>query len=330
MREPESRETLDPVEPSLEWIAAVGEQFGRVIVGQTSLLRRLVVALLTGHHVLIEGVPGLGKTLSILTLARCLDATFRRIQFTPDLLPSDIIGTQIYDTRTGEFRPRKGPVFAHIVLADEINRAPAKVQSALLEAMQERQVTIGEESFRLPAPFLVLATQNPIEQEGTYGLPEAQLDRFLFKLVLDYPDMAEERLILDRMVRAEPDVEIAAVASIQAVLDSRRVIDEIHLDTALRDYIVNLVDATRHPARYGLGIGELIRYGASPRASIFLALAAKGEALLAGRRYVTPQDVKAVALDVLRHRVLLSYEADAEGVASEQVIQQVLGAVEVP
>ena len=330
MHEPERAETLDTLEPSLEWIGAVSEQFGRVIVGQAQLLRRLLVALLTGHHVLIEGVPGLGKTLSILTLARCLDASFRRIQFTPDLLPSDIIGTLIYDTRTGEFTPRKGPVFAHIVLADEINRAPAKVQSALLEAMQERQVTLGDDSFPLPAPFLVLATQNPIEQEGTYGLPEAQLDRFLFKLVLDYPEISEERVILDRMVRAEPDVDVATVATTETVLQSRKLLDEIHLEPAVRDYIVSVVDATRHPARYGLGIGDLIRYGASPRASIFLALAAKGEALLGGRRYVTPQDVKAVALDVLRHRVLLSYEADAEGVRSEQVIQQVLGAVEVP
>jgi MoxR-like ATPase len=330
MHEPEGTEALERIEPSIEWIDAVSEQFSRVIVGQSLLLRRLLLALLTGNHVLIEGVPGLGKTLSILTLARCLKATFRRIQFTPDLLPSDIIGTLIYDTRTGEFTPRKGPIFAHIVLADEINRAPAKVQSALLEAMQEHQVTIGDDSFPLPAPFLVLATQNPIEHEGTYGLPEAQLDRFLFKLVLDYPEMAEERLILDRMVRAEPEVDVQAVASTGTVLHSRRLLDEVHMESALRDYIVNVVDATRHPARYGLGIGDLIRYGASPRASIFLALAAKGEALLSGRRYATPQDVKAVAMDVLRHRVLLSYEADAEGIRSEQIIAQVLGAVEVP
>jgi MoxR-like ATPase len=330
MHERKSAEALERVGPSIDWIDAVSDQFSRVIVGQNLLLRRLLMALLTGNHVLIEGVPGLGKTLSILTLARCLDATFRRIQFTPDLLPSDIIGTLIYDTRTGEFTPRKGPIFAHIVLADEINRAPAKVQSALLEAMQERQVTIGDHSFPLPAPFLVLATQNPIEHEGTYGLPEAQLDRFLFKLVLDYPQIAEERLILDRMVRAEPEVDVQAVASTETVLHSRRLLDDIHMESALRDYIVNLVDATRHPAKYGLGIGELIRYGASPRASIFLALAAKGEALLSGRRYATPQDVKAVALDVLRHRVLLSYEADAEGVRSEQIIGQILGAVEVP
>jgi MoxR-like ATPase len=239
-------------EESLQWVNAVREQFAGVIVGQGLLLDRLLAALITGNHVLIEGVPGLGKTLSILTLARCLAAAFRRIQFTPDLLPSDIVGTLIYDTRTGEFTPRKGPVFANIVLADEINRAPAKVQSALLEAMQERQVTIGDESFALPSPFLVLATQNPIEQEGTYPLPEAQLDRFLFKLVLDYPAIEEERLILDRMVRAEPGIAVRAVAGTEDILRSRCLLDSVHLEEKLRDYIVNVVDATRHPARYGL------------------------------------------------------------------------------
>ena len=315
----------------LEWLGDLQSQFASVIVGQAQLLRRLLQALITGNHVLIEGVPGLGKTLSILTIARCLDATFHRIQFTPDLLPSDLIGTLIYDTRTGEFTPRRGPVFANIVLADEVNRAPAKVQSALLEAMQERQVTIGDHCFPLPAPFHVLATQNPIEQEGTYPLPEAQLDRFLFKLVLDYPEIAEERLILDRMVRAAPALDhVRAVATTADVLHSRNCLDDVHLDEKLRDYIVNLIDATRHPSHYGLKLDPLIRYGASPRASVFLALAAKAEALLAGRPYTTPQDVKEVALDVLRHRVLLTYEADAEGVTPEQIIRQVLGAVEVP
>jgi MoxR-like ATPase len=301
-----------------------------VIVGQDLLLNRLLAALITGNHVLIEGVPGLGKTLSIVTIARCLDASFHRIQFTPDLLPSDIIGTLIYDTRSGQFTPRQGPVFANIILADEVNRAPAKVQSALLEAMQERQVTIGEQSFPVPAPFLVLATQNPIEQEGTYPLPEAQLDRFLFKLVLDYPAIDEERVILDRMVRAEPATAVRAVAATRDILYSRRTLDAVHLEPTLRDYIVNLVDATRHPVKYGLKIQGLIRYGASPRASIFLAMAAKASALLDGREYAMPQDVKDVAADVLRHRVLLTYEADAEGVTSEQVISQVLSAVEVP
>jgi MoxR-like ATPase len=314
----------------LEWVDAVREQFSAVVVGQRALLGRLLTALITGNHVLIEGVPGLGKTLSILTIARCFDASFHRIQFTPDLLPSDVTGTLIYDARNGQFTPRKGPIFANIVLADEINRAPAKVQSALLEAMQERQVTIGDHTFALPSPFLVLATQNPIEQEGTYRLPEAQLDRFLFKLVLDYPEIEEERLILDRMVRAEPQLAVRPVAATPDILQTRQMLDQVHLEPRLRDYIVNVVDATRHPARYGLKLEALIRYGASPRASVFLALAAKCEALFAGRAYVTPQDVKDVALDVLRHRVLVSYEADAEGVTSEQVIGQVLGAVEVP
>jgi MoxR-like ATPase len=314
----------------LQWIAGVREQFERVIVGQQSLLDRLLAALITGNHVLIEGVPGLGKTLSILTLARSLDATFHRIQFTPDLLPSDIVGTLIYDARTSQFTPRKGPVFANIVLADEVNRAPAKVQSALLEAMQEHQVTIGDDTFPLPSPFLVLATQNPIEHEGTYPLPEAQLDRFLFKLVLDYPAIDEERLILDRMVRSEPDIAVTAVASPADVLCSRRWLDDVHLEPRLRDYIVNVVDATRHPARYGLKIESLVRYGASPRASIFLAVAAKCVAMLEGRNFVLPQDVKDVAADVLRHRVLLSYEADAQGVTSDRIVEQVLGAVEVP
>ena len=314
----------------LAWLDAVRHQFASVMVGQQQLLNRLLAALITGNHVLIEGVPGLGKTLSIVTIARCLDASFKRVQFTPDLLPSDIIGTLVYDARTGAFTPRQGPVFANIVLADEVNRAPAKVQSALLEAMQERQVTIGDRSFPLPAPFLVLATQNPIEQEGTYPLPEAQLDRFLFKLVLDYPAIEEERLILDRMARSEPETTVQSVASTMDVLEARRALDSIHLEPSVRDYIVNVVDATRRPGNYGLNTQPLIRFGASPRASVFLALAARAEAALAGRAFVTPQDVKDVALDVLRHRVLLTYEADAEGLTSEQVIGQVLSAVEVP
>jgi MoxR-like ATPase len=315
---------------SIAWVESVREQYCSVMVGQDHLFRRLLQALITGNHVLIEGLPGLGKTLSIITIAKCLDATFRRIQFTPDLLPADIIGTLIYDSRNSQFTPHKGPVFANIVLADEVNRAPAKVQSALLEAMQERQVTIGDHSYPLPSPFMVLATQNPIEHEGTYGLPEAQLDRFMFKLILDYPHVAEERQILDRMVRAEPEVNVTAVATTASVLASRQMLDQVHMDEKVRDYIVNLVDATRHPKKHGLQIDHLIRYGASPRASIFLALGAKGEALLSGRSYVTPQDVKSVAMDVLRHRVLLSYEADAESTTAENVIQQVLDAVEVP
>jgi MoxR-like ATPase len=330
MQEAMSPETSLETPPSIDWIDAIHQQFSRIIVGQHLLFRRLTQALLTGNHMLIEGLPGMGKTLSVLTIARSLDASFRRIQFTPDLLPSDIVGTQIYDARTGEFRPRKGPVFANIVLADEVNRAPAKVQSALLEAMQERQVTIGEETFRLPAPFLVLATQNPIEQEGTYALPEAQLDRFLFKLTVNYPEIEEERAILDRMVRAEPETEAQPVASLHAVLQSRRLLDGVHMEDKVRDYIVSVVDATRNPLKYGVMIRRLIRFGASPRGSVYLAIAAKAEALLNGRDYVTPQDVKEVALDVLRHRVLTSYEADAEGITSDHIVRQVLGAVEVP
>jgi MoxR-like ATPase len=315
---------------SIAWVESVREQYSAVMVGQDHLFRRLLLAMVTGNHALIEGVPGLGKTLSIVTIAKCLEASFRRIQFTPDLLPADIIGTLIYDSRNGQFTPHKGPIFANIVLADEINRAPAKVQSALLEAMQERQVTIGDHSYPLPSPFMVLATQNPIEHEGTYGLPEAQLDRFMFKLVLDYPQVAEERQILDRMVRAEPDVNVQAVATTASVLESRRLLDQVHMDEKLRDYVVNVVDATRHPGKYGLRIEHLIRYGASPRASVLLALAAKGEALLGGRGYVTPEDVKSIALDVLRHRVLLTYEADAEAITPDQVVRQILDAIEVP
>src|SRR5580658_2674492 len=314
----------------MAWFEAVREQYSAVMVGQDLLFRRLLLAMVTGNHALIEGVPGLGKTLSIVTIAKCLNASFRRIQFTPDLLPADIIGTLIYDSRSGQFTPHKGPIFAHIVLADEINRAPAKVQRALLEAMQESQVTIGDHSYPLPSPFMVLATQNPIEHEGTYGLPEAQLDRFMFKLVLDYPNIVEEREILDRMVRAEPEVNVRAVATTESVLESRRSLDQVHMDEKLRDYVVNIVDATRHPGKYGLPMEHLIRYGASPRASVFLALAAKGEALLSGRGYVTPEDVKSIALDVLRHRVLLTYEADAEAITPDKVIQQILDAIEVP
>ncbi len=326
----EQPDFIHGAEEAMSWVAAVREQYSSVMVGQELLFRRLLLAMITGSHALIEGVPGLGKTRSIVTIAKCLDASFRRIQFTPDLLPADIIGTLIYDSHSGQFSPHKGPIFANIVLADEINRAPAKVQSALLEAMQERQVTIGDHSFPLPSPFMVLATQNPIEHEGTYGLPEAQLDRFMFKLILEYPQIAEERQILDRMVRCESELDVRAVATTHAVLDTRRLLDQVHMDEKLRDYIVNIVDATRHPQKYGLQIEHLIRYGASPRATIFLALAAKGEALLSGRFYCTPQDVKSIATDVLRHRVLLTYEADAESATPDRVIRQILDAIEVP
>jgi len=312
------------------WIHTLRDEIAHVIVGQEQLVERLLIGLLANGHVLLEGVPGLAKTLSVRTLAAAVQGQFHRIQFTPDLLPADIVGTLIYNPQDGKYHATRGPIFANFVLADEINRAPAKVQSALLEAMQERQVTIGDNTFPLPSPFLVLATQNPIEQEGTYPLPEAQLDRFLFKLVLDYPAVEEERVILDRMVRSAPAISVSAVASAADILESRRVLDAIHLETNVRDYIVNVVDATRHPAKYGLKLDTLIRYGASPRASVFLAIAAKCAALLDGRLFVVPQDVKDVVIDVLRHRVLLTYEADAEGVTSERIVQQVLAAVEVP
>jgi MoxR-like ATPase len=302
----------------------------KVIVGQEELINRLLMALLCNQHLLIEGVPGLAKTLSVTTLSRMLQATFRRIQFTPDLLPADLIGTLIYNPKTGEFTVKRGPIFAQIVLADEINRAPAKVQSALLEAMQERQVTIGEQTFALEKPFLVLATQNPIEQEGTYALPEAQMDRFMMKLVVSHPSKAEELQILRRMARSKPDIRVEPIISPKDIARLRELTDEIFVDERIEGYIVDLTEATRHPEAYGLDLAACIRYGASPRASIYLAMAAKANALLEGRGYVTPDDVKAVALDVLRHRVLLTFEAQADERSSDVIIRQILATVEVP
>jgi MoxR-like ATPase len=294
------------------------------------MVEGLLIALLTNNHVLIEGVPGLAKTLAVTTLARTIQANFRRIQFTPDLLPADLIGTLVYNPRTGEFTTRKGPIFANIILADEVNRAPAKVQSALLEAMQERQVTIGDESYPLEEPFMVLATQNPIEQEGTYPLPEAQVDRFMLKLKIDYPSKAEEREILHRMARSSPDLGVEAVLAPADVLRLRKLIDEIYMDPKVEEYIVDVVEATRYPARYKLDIAGWIRYGASPRATIYLALAARARAFLEGRGYVTPQDVKSVGLDVLRHRLIVSYEAEAEEKTSEDLVRLIFDSVEVP
>jgi MoxR-like ATPase len=308
----------------------IRSQIGGVIVGQRSLVDRLLVALLCNQHVLIEGVPGLAKTLSVTTLARSIQASFQRIQFTPDLLPADLVGTLIYNPKDGNFTTKRGPIFANIILADEINRAPAKVQSALLEAMQERQVTIGDTTYPLEEPFMVLATQNPIEQEGTYPLPEAQVDRFMLKLKVTYPSKTEELEILRRMAKSSPAVEVAAVLEPADILALRALTDEIYMDSKIEEYIVNLVEATRHPDQYGLPIGELIRYGASPRASIFLAIAARAEALLQGRGYVTPQDVKSIGMDVLRHRVIVTYEAEAEEKTSEDLIKQIFDAVEVP
>ena len=312
------------------FVERVKAETARVIVGQEALIDRLLISLLCCGHILIEGVPGLAKTLSVSTLARTISAGFVRIQFTPDLLPADITGTQIYSPQDGQFHVRKGPIFAHIVLADEVNRAPAKVQSALLEAMQERQVSIGGTTFPLEEPFMVLATQNPIEQEGTYPLPEAQLDRFMLKVLVDYPSRPEEKQILERFVLHEPE-EVGQVASTEDILMARESAKETHLEDRLRDYIVHVVYATRDPESYRLAeLRPYIAWGASPRASIFLAQAARAHAFIHGRGYVTPDDVKAMALDVLRHRVIVSYEAEAEEVSSEHVVRRVLETVPVP
>lgn len=306
------------------------DQMRRVVVGQQPLLDGLVIGLLTNGHLLIEGVPGLAKTTAIAALARGIRTEFKRIQFTPDLLPADLVGTLVYRPNDGEFVVKKGPVFSNLVLADEINRAPAKVQSALLEAMQERQVTIGDETHPLPSPFMVLATQNPIEQEGTYPLPEAQVDRFLMKLVVDYPDRRDERRILDRMGRTSTELAVDAVLGADQIVAARDVVDRIHVDDRLRDYVVDLVVATRDPSSAGLSFGELIDFGASPRASIALILVAKARAFLDGRGYVVPQDVKDAAPDVLRHRIGLSYEAEAEEKTADDIVNALLEHVPVP
>ncbi|MCA8948464.1 MAG: AAA family ATPase [Planctomycetes bacterium] len=302
-----------------------------VIVGQNELLDGLLVALLADGHVLLEGLPGLAKSLAVASLARAVGGDFRRIQFTPDLLPADLVGTHVYNPKTGEWQVREGPVFANFVLADEINRAPAKVQSALLEAMQERQVTLAGDTRRLPDPFLVLATQNPVEQEGTYALPEAQVDRFMVKLVVGYPNKAEELQIIDRMSAIAASTDVQAVTSPAELLRMRALLDTIYLDDKVKSYIVDLVFATRDPAAVGLEkLRPLILYGASPRASLALARAARARAFLEGRGFVTPQDVKAVGTMVMRHRVLTTYEAEAEGITSEQVLRQVFDTVPVP
>jgi MoxR-like ATPase len=306
------------------------EEIGRVIVGQRYLVDRLIMGLLANGHVLLEGVPGLAKTLSVKTLAQSIHASFHRLQFTPDLLPADLIGTLIYSPRDGNFTTKRGPIFANIVLADEINRAPAKVQSALLEAMQEHQVTIGDTTFPLPDPFLVLATQNPIEQEGTYPLPEAQVDRFMFKLSISYPSKEEERQILDRMASTDQEVKATPVIGTDDILRLRRLVNEVYVDDKVKDYIIDLVFATREPAKYKLEIEKFIQYGASPRATLFLTLAAKAHALMQGRGYVTPQDVKSIGADILRHRVIVTYEAEAEDITSDGIIKSVFDGVPVP
>jgi MoxR-like ATPase len=310
--------------------ADVLAELGRVIVGQRALLERLLIGLLADGHVLLEGVPGLAKTLAVRTLAATVSGGFHRIQFTPDLLPADLIGTQIYNQRSGEFTVQKGPIFTNILLADEINRAPAKVQSALLEAMQEKQVTIGGQSLPLPDLFLVLATQNPIEHEGTYPLPEAQVDRFMFKLVVTYPGRTEERQVLDRMT-AGPEPTAAAVLDPARVLRARRLVQEVYVDDRVKEYVLDVIGATRDPGTVGLSeLRPLVEYGASPRAGIFLLRAAKANAFLAGRGYVTPDDVKSLAVDTLRHRVILTYRADADGVSPDALIERLLAAVPVP
>jgi MoxR-like ATPase len=325
-----SKPLKEEVQEVSGWIRALRAEIAHVIVGQEQLVERLIVALLANGHVLLEGVPGLAKTLSVRTLATAIQADFHRIQFTPDLLPADIVGTLIYNPQDGKYHATKGPVFSNFVLADEINRAPAKVQSALLEAMQERQVTLGGQTMPLPSPFLVLATENPIDQEGTYPLPEAQVDRFMFKVLLDYPSFEEERKILDRMAFTSPETEVKPVITAADILKTRKLVDQIHVDEKIRDYIVKLTFATRKPEDYKLDIKHFIQFGASPRATIYLTVASKAWALLQGRDYVIPEDVKSIAPDVLRHRIILTYEADAQSVTTEAIIKKVLNAVPVP
>src|ERR1700761_1686006 len=312
------------------WITKLRVEIAHVIVGQEALVERLLVGLLANGHVLLEGVPGLAKTLSVRTLATAVQAKFNRIQFTPDLLPADIVGTLIYNPQDSKYHATRGPIFANFVLADEINRAPAKVQSALLEAMQERQVTLGGETMPLPSPFLVLATENPIDQEGTYPLPEAQVDRFMFKVIIGYPTFEEERKILDKMAFTSPKNEVKPIITLEEILQARKLVDQIHVDEKIRDYIVHLVFATRTPEKYKLDIKHLIQFGASPRATIYLTIAAKAWALLQGRGYVTPEDIKNIGPDVLRHRLILTYEAEAQAMTSDDIIKKIFSTVPVP
>jgi MoxR-like ATPase len=323
--------TTAPSPPSSRELAPrIKRELHKRVVGQDHMIDRLLIGMLTGGHVLLEGVPGLAKTLTVASLADALDVTFQRIQFTPDLLPADVVGTMIYNQNTGEFTPKRGPIFAQVVLADEINRAPPKVQSALLEAMQEKQVTIGGETFGLEEPFLVLATQNPIEQEGTYPLPEAQVDRFMLKLRVTYPDRATEKEIMRRMAGKAPE-PLNVVATAREILTARREIAELYMDEKITDYIVELVHASRSPAEHGLAeLEPLIEYGASPRASIFLAVCSRAHAFIEGRGYVLPEDVKSIGPDVLRHRVITTYEAEAEEVTPDDVVKRLFEAVEVP
>ena len=320
----------DAVEEASHWIQPLRNELGRYLIGQTSMVDRLLISLLVRGHVLLEGVPGLAKTLALKTLAALVDAKFNRIQFTPDMLPADIVGTEIFDPRAAEFRVKRGPVFANFILADEINRAPAKVQSALLEAMQEKQVTIGDQTFPLATPFMVLATQNPLEQEGTYPLPEAQLDRFLLKVVVDYPSEAEELLVLDLAATIKDMAAPAPIVTLDTIRKAGEVTAGLYLDDRVKQYIVRLVHTTRRPDDFGVRIAPFIKVGASPRATIGLALAARAHAFLDGRSYVTPNDVKSIAMDVLRHRVAVTYEAEAEGLSSETLVKRILDELPVP
>ncbi len=320
----------DRIREESSFITLLKGEVGKVIVGQSRMIDRLLIGLLCRGHILLEGVPGLAKTLAVSTLAKAIDTGFRRLQFTPDLLPADLVGTMIYNQKSGEFVPKKGPLFSNIILADEINRAPAKVQSALLEAMQERQVTIGDTTYPLEEPFLVLATQNPIEQEGTYPLPEAQVDRFMLKLKVVYPSREEEKLILERMAGDEvPPVQ--KVISVDKILSARSVVNEIYMDPKVEDYIVNIVFASREPSTAGLAeLKDLVAWGASPRATLNLTRAARAHAFIRGRGYVTPEDVKSIGMDVLRHRIIITYEAEAENITPEDIVQKIFDRVEVP
>ena len=329
--QPPAPEEQQKIKNEASWVELLKSEIGQVIVGQKYLVDRLIVGLLANGHVLLEGVPGLAKTLAVKTLSQCLRADFKRIQFTPDLLPADVIGTLIYSPSKGEFTNKKGPIFTNLLLADEINRAPAKVQSALLEGMQERQVTIGDETYPLPQPFLVLATENPIDQEGTYPLPEAQMDRFMLKLVLDYPDRNDELRILNANANVSVSHKVNPVVDAETIFRSRKLVDGIYLDEKLKGYLVDVVLATRNPDSYGASeLGAFIRFGASPRATISLALASKAVAFMNGRSFVTPQDIKDVGLDVLRHRIIVTYEAEAENVTSDDIIKKIFESIPVP
>ena len=330
-KQPPAPEEQEKIKNEASWVELLKSEIGRVIVGQKYLVDRLIIGLLANGHVLLEGVPGLAKTLAVKTLSQCLRADFKRIQFTPDLLPADVLGTLIYSPSKGEFTTKKGPIFTNLLLADEINRAPAKVQSALLEGMQERQVTIGDETYPLPQPFLVLATENPIDQEGTYPLPEAQMDRFMLKLVVNYPKREDELRILDANANVSVSHEVNPVVDAETISRSRKLVDGIYMDEKLKGYLVDVVLATRNPDAYGASeLEAFIRFGASPRATISLALASKAVAFMNGRGFVTPQDIKDVGPDVLRHRVIVTYEAEAENVSSDDIIKKIFETIPVP